>query len=547
MLSNLFSARIYRSALLLAMTTTIGFPNAYGAVKADELNDRVVDQAAVDMQDEADADLSALVRAHAGQKEEPEMLLRLSELRLEIADQMFRVAYGPGETALKKSYQSKLVSGEQSLSRLLRVYSKSEQFGRALFLRAKARKELGRNAESLKDFELFLSRFSGRREAAVAAMGVADLSMAKQNYARAIAVLAPLASKPNHALYPNALYKRAWAFHSQSKPLLAVKELRTLAAHFAKQEKTGTLSAGDRGLRETVFGDVPTIAYMAFASDGKAFPLSNVNGLFRAYDTNEGYRRMALRFMDHLRTSDREGDLRTWKAIVLKSDPARSENLPMLIATFEYDLERESFTDVVKTSNEMAQILVKNPTAENAVEARNLVVKAANALTKRVSDYKASPKASEAEKQLGLVLASFDRMAPQDLRRIALRWNLAETYFGLSRYESSAQTYRWVARNWISEVKTVPGTAISAQAADLKAIASRYEALKEAHVVPSELKASASALVLKDSTKIALVREWIQWIDENAANGGQALAGFGFEANRTLYSVGFQDEAMERM
>ncbi|MBC7386861.1 MAG: hypothetical protein H7301_11960, partial [Cryobacterium sp.] len=127
------------------------------------------------------------------------------------------------------------------------------------------------------------------------------------------------------------------------------------------------------------------------------------------------------------------------------------------------------------------------------------------------------------------------------------RWNLAETYFGLSRYESSAQTYRWVARNWVSEVKTVPGTAISAQAADLKAIASRYEALKEAHVVPSELKASASALVLKDSAKTALVREWIQWIDENASNGGQALAGFGFEANRTLYSAGFQDEAMERM
>src|SRR5690606_5431445 len=188
-------------ATLLALTTS--------AFASEEVKDRIVDEASVEMQNEADRDLSALVAKYRGTKREAEMLLRLAELRLEIADGLFRVAYGPTEGRLKTAYRKKLASGITPLSRILSAYPRSEGAPRALFLRGKALKELGKNAQALKDLEGFLAKYSSREEAPLAAIGIADLSIAKQDYRRVISVLKTVLAKPEHPLYPNALAKRA--------------------------------------------------------------------------------------------------------------------------------------------------------------------------------------------------------------------------------------------------------------------------------------------------------------------------------------------------
>lgn len=541
-----------KSALVASMAFAAAFHSlsvyAAPAANAQENKDRVVDQASVDVQDEADADLSFLVKKYAGTTREAGMLLRLSELRLEIAESMFRVSYAPGEKGLQAAYRAKLGSGVQALSRILSAYPKSAEYARALYLRGKAQKELGENAKSLKDLEAFLARFSSRSEAPVAALSVADLCIQKSNYKRAISVLAPVLKKTTHPLYPNAVQKRAWAFYASANPMAAVKELRTLAAHFSRLERAKQLSPSDQAVRDGVMSDVAAISYHAFSKSSSKFPLVQVNALMRSYDTDAGYRRMALAFMDQLRTADRENDLRTWKAIVLKSDPARSENLEMLIATFEYDLERESYADVTRTSNEMAAIIGKKFSVEGAEESRNLVLRAAGKLTKRISDYRSTAKASDAEKNLASVMTSFDRMSAEgDVRKLAMRWNLAETYFGLERYESAAQTYRWVVVSWIGDENAAIVKGVSKKTAALKAISSRYEALRTAGIVPTKLEVKASATLLANTVKVASVREWIQWIDQFAKEQNEVLEQFGFEANRTLYSIGAQDEAMQRM
>jgi TolA-binding protein len=544
MLSNKFYALIVLATMGASSLAPI---TAASASTSEETSDRVVDQASVDMQDEADQDLAVLVKRYKGTKQESEMLLRLAELRLEIADGMFRVAYGPGETGLKKAYLSKLTAGTEPLSRILSAYPKSEEYARALFLRGKAEKELGKSSAAMKDLEAFLSKYSSREESAVAAISIADLCLSSRKYARAVSVLAPLASQPNHTLYPNALSKRAWALQADGKPEAAAAELARLAKTFKSRESAKTLSAADQALHDSVLNDVPGIAYMAHLANPKKFTLTSANTLFRQFDTAEGYQSMAIRFADHLRTADMNDDLRAWKTIVLKSDPSR-KSLEMLIGILEYDLERSAYADVSKDASDVAEVLATNPENPEAEHARKLVVKAADKLTKRVTDYKKTAVSTEAEKNLASILTTFDRItSATDSRRFALRWNLAETYFGLEEYAQAAVNYRWIATHLTSAVK--PTGALSPKAARLQAIESRYQSLRLAGVIPSSLEVKPSIAVNKAASsqeKMAALREFIAWTVEAEQADGQALDHYSFEATRSLYQAGYQDEALAR-
>ncbi len=528
------------SAAVMALSLSAAF-----AQEGSELNDRVVDQASVEMQSEADGDLAALVSRYRGTAKEAEMLLRLAELRMEIAEGLFRVAYGPNEGGLKKAHLAKTKSALAPLTRILSVYAKSPGAPRALFLRAKAYKEIGQPKAALKDFEAFLARHGKRPEAGISAIAIADISLETRNYPRTISVLAGLAKQPNHPLYAHALAKRAWAYNVEEKSSAAVQTLYALAKHFSTQQAAGKLSASDQGLRTAVLADVAAIGYSSFRETRGKFSLVKVNELLRAFDTGEGYRAMAMNMSDRLRTSDLGAELRAWKGIVLKSEPARRENLPMLIGMYEYDLGREAYAEVVKTAVDISAIVAQAMDAEEAEDARKLVVKTADILIKRISDYRASPKANAAEKQLAILLPAFDRMAvAQDARKSALRWNLAETYFSLDRFASATRAYRGIV-----EAGKANGGANLVQQAALKAISSRYEDLRAEKVVPQNLKAQAKVVSLtKPSTReVAELREWMIWIDSYEREYSTQLEQFQFEAARALYAAGFQDEAMGRL
>jgi TolA-binding protein len=531
-------------ALTLASLSLFG-TLAHGAT-TEESKDRVVDQAAVDMQDEADQDLALLAKRYRGTAQEPVMLLRLAELRLEIADGMFRVAYGPDESGLKKAYLAKLNAGLAPLTRILMNYAKAEQAPRALYLRGKANKELGKTKPALKDLEAFIAANPKRDEAPVAAMSIADLSIANRNYPRAVSVLAPLASMPNHSLYLNALSKRAWALQADGHPDAAAAELSRLAASFRARQASKTATASDGALRDSVLNDVPGIAYMAHQQNAKKFTLVRVNELLRSFDTGEGYQSMAIKFADHLRTADLNDDLRAWKSIVLKADPSR-KSLEMLTGILEYDLERAAFADVVKDAADAAEVIAANPADPEAEHARKLVVKAADKLTKRITDYRKTTASTEAERNLTGLLTSFDRMTTAtDARRFALRWNLAETQFSLEQYAKAAAAYRWIAANWSDAVKG-PST-ISPKVARLQAIESQFQALRTAGVIPTSLEVKPAIAPSKDAAKMAALREFIAWTAESVKVDGASadLEHYSFEATRSLYQAGYQDEALTR-
>src|SRR5690606_22572958 len=84
----------------------------------------------------------------------------------------------------------------------------------------------------------------------------------------------------------------------------------------------------------------------------------------------------------------------------------------------------------------------------------------------------------------------------------------------------------------------------------LKAISSRYETLRAKKLIPEHLVATASiSKPLRNASKIALIREWLGWVDTYAheTNDSSQSIHYSFEGYRALYQAGFQDEALALM
>lgn len=546
-----------RIALAFALGSALAFASS-GSDSQDareEQTDRVVDRASADTQTEAETDLLVLTKKYAGTAREAELQLRLGELRMELSQTMFRVAYAPGQESLRRSYQNTLNRAIAPLSRVIDAFPRSAEYPRALFLRGKAYRLLSKNAPAAKDLEKFIAQFPKRPEAGLAAIGIADISIETKNFKRVISVLAPMVAKPSNPLYPNALQKRAWAFQVDGKPHLAISELKKLSTFFKNAEASGNLTQGLAVLRETVIGDAPSIAYLGYRAQPQAISLTGVNQLFRTFSTTDGYRQMAAQFADRLRAGDLSNDLMVWKQLVLKSDPATYENLAILVGVLEYDLERDSYAAATQDAADIANILKQNPQAPEADAARALMVKMAEKLTKRMTEYRKDAKSTEAERYLKKLFVSIDAVvAKNDFRRIAVRWNFAETLFSMERFDSAADVYHWIESNWNDDLQ-VPSSvakAVSARAAGIKAIETRYAALQKSGVIPKDLKAQAGISPKLKGHKLDDLREWIQWLEiaakrETGDQRGEDLNQFLFEANRSLYQAGYVDEAIERL
>lgn len=532
-----------RAILLATAFATVGY--AYGN---EEQTDRIVDQASVDTQSDAERDLARMAVKYQNTAKEAALLLSLSELRLEIADTLFRVKYGPGEGKMKAGYHATLARAVVSLSRLVNLGPKNEEYARALFLRGKAQRALKLSKPAAQDLEAFLARYPNREEASLAAIGIADIAIEQNRFDRAISVLAKIATQPSHPFFMHALQKRAWSYHVSGNSIRAAQELNLLAKHFA--QNASHLTSAQKAVFESSIADVAPIAYSAFRQDGAKFTLNDVNRLLRSFDQGEGYHRMAGQVAERLRAADLGSELTAWKGIVTSSDPTKTASLGILVGILEYNLEREAFAEAVTVARDIAPVVAKNPQAESVSEAKKLVLMLADRLTRRITDYKKSVKNPEAEKNLLALLPALDQILGQtDYRIYVIRWNLAETLFALDRFEASAQTYRWIQSNWNDSAKAsenVKTLSISKLQAAVKAIAARYESLRKAGVIPQKLEVAAAPKSRLNAGQLTSLREWISWIDELSTSSESQLPHFRFEANRALYQAGFADEAMSR-
>jgi hypothetical protein len=136
-----------------------------------------------------------------------------------------------------------------------------------------------------------------------------------------------------------------------------------------------------------------------------------------------------------------------------------------------------------------------------------------------------------------------------DSRIPGVHYNLAETLFAIRDYDGATVNYRWVVDhgNWKKpKSKDKQTVSVSVQDASLKAVASRYETLSKAGLLPKEITAVSLAKNSESQMPAQLV-EWLGWIDEHVRHSTENTDNFVFEANRALYHNNHIAEAIQRL
>jgi len=152
-------------------------------------------------------------------------------------------------------------------------------------------------------------------------------------------------------------------------------------------------------------------------------------------------------------------------------------------------------------------------------------------------------KKADGVETLGAALAAiydaFVQIVDEKDPRIAkVHYNLAETLFQIGSYDKAVENYRWIVDHgqWGEKGSTASGSNPVAEAS-LKAIASRYEVLRQQKLIPVELAARPLNTPEQKVQSPSLV-EWVRWIDFHASKTHANLENFYFESNRSLYSHG---------
>jgi TolA-binding protein len=578
-------AFILNLALLLSQnTTTLADEGvqvrALGPAGASrEQHDRDVDQAALAAQDSSLNRLIVLLKKYTGNpRQEPILLSKLAELQQQKASILFRIAHG---AASKKGgkldlthYNKSLQQTISTLNLLIGRYPNYADIAIAYFMRGKSYEEMENKAAATKDYLYLVKNFPEAEQTSPAYMSLAEFAIEANNHQLAITYLKELEKRPEDAHYPFALYKLAWSYYNLKDIPHALSYAEKQIAYYnakfpdSAKEKTGdSLANSDFALKENTLLDMPLFYFEGVEEKDDRYKTSAALDYFRKIEKGPLLGKMSYRFAKLIRSRNMEKELVAWKNQFLDEEATRPESLDMIIITYEYQQNQRNFTALVDTAKDLLTLykkigreaLLKH---EQLPKAQKMILDTAENLQTVIVKNKQTEKARELSVTLAALYDTFTQVVVESDPRIPqVHYNLAETLFTIENYEGATFHYRWVVDHWKSINKTVAkGLADS----HIKAIAARYEVLRQKKMIPTEVKATALA---KEGSKHGqldpMLTTWIEWIDQlgdqlasehKKLKKGEAESeqyktwdNFNFEANRAMYVSGDQRQAVERL
>ncbi len=516
--------------------------SAAASAKDAELVDRDVDEAALSAQARAAQELGSLLKKYRGTPQEPVFLAKLADIQQQSAAMEFRVAHGKAKRTRRpvdlRAYKQLMGKSVPALSELIAKYPGYEEIAHICFQRGKAYEEMGDKAKSQRDYLHLIETWPGAPESVPARLSLADFAFDAGRYAAAIAYLRPLEGMKNDSHYPIALYKMAWAYYDlhDIPDALAISE--RLVGHY----RTKQGARADRALLDNILHDVPVFYFGGFQLHKDEYPTPKALAFFRKLDIDSELGRMLTAYATLLRAHGYEQELGIWKDTLLAQEPRRPETLDVLMTTYEYQLHKRRYPDLVRSAQDIVAYYKKNGRNEYSAKAESMLLETAAALQKLMLENGSSEVLAQ---WLAPIYSAFTQIVGEsDPRLRSIHANLGETLFAIKDYEGAAKSYRWIVEHYRFSETKVGG--ISVSEASLKSISSRYEYLRTRNLIPGELK--ARALPKSDADKIdPLVAEWVEWVDAHARRSAGAIDNFRFEANRCLYAQGKVNEATDRM
>lgn len=577
--------QIILTAAMLTLFPQLTFSGTNVNPVSLEVQARRVDRVALQSQDAAASRLKVLIRKYQGTAQEGVLLMRLAQIYQEGAGIEFRISYGRTQGKLPEAplsaktvqaiakgsksspalsaalqphlikYRNRLSDSISTINSLLTRFPRYPLVDEALFIRAKAKEELGEKESAKADYLSLTSNYKDSKHLLAAYMALADIAIEKNSHAEAIAYLNPVESHPESAFFSFALYKLAWShFNLRNIPKALSYLERHVRLYLNKLDQAGPgsqLSSSDLALRENSLLDVAAFYFDGYELNLPNFTLSGALGYFKKLQPGNYLGRMNLRFAKLLRSRLREADLVSWKNELIQKEPLQPETMDVVLTLFDHLWDQNRLAEISSACQDIENLYRFN-SRQNALLQSDSYLAARNALTARAEKLqtailKAGPQVANQVPMnvLRALYSTYIHIVPESDPRILLaHYNLAETLFKTADFSSATSHYRWILQHWNSKIQ------FTRPEIELKAIASRYETLHAQNKIPTKITPVRPDLLLWAEFKGKVpsdILEWIDWIDSYSGKSDETLANFEFEANRTLYQLGGVRSSLERL
>lgn len=521
-----------------------------------EQYERDVDEVALHAQENAIARLINLLKKYRGKRQEPTLLAKLGELQQQNASILFRIAHGDSHRKKKGQldltrFNKTMNQAISTVSTLIAKYPNYEEIDKAYYLRGKGHEELGDKVKAAKDYLHLVKNFPEAEQAASAYMALAEFSIEANDHSKAITYLREVEKKPESPHYPFALYKLAWSHYNLKNVPTALSYAERQISYYSTPGSKSDSTTSDNALRENTLQDVTIFYFEGFEEKSPQYSLANALPYFKKLESGPTLGKMLVRFAKLLRSHDHESALTAWKDTVLESESGRPESVDVAIVAYEYQLNKRHYAQLVETAHDIQKLYPKYKGTESFARAQKLVLDAAEGLQASIIKQKDASDVQSYSATLASLYDIFTKIVEETDERIPrVHYNLAETLFAIKDYSGATQHYRWIVERGRNQAPTKKGAPDPVADAALKAIASRYEVLKQKQLLPREI-AARSLIKSSSETLDPLVKEWVAWVDTyRASASGQALIdsdNFHFETNRALYAKGHVTEAVDRL
>lgn len=517
----------------------------------NEQYERDVDEVALSSQDKAIASLATLLKKYRSTSQEPTLLSKLADLQQQNAAILFRIAHGLKKKTDLTRFTKAMKQSIETLDTLIKKYPGYQDVPHAYYTRGKGYEELGNKTLAAKDYIHLTTHFPDAEEAPSAFMALAEFAIEAGDHRRAITYLKEVEKKPEDPRFPFALYKLAWSYYNLKDVPLALSYAERQITYYNNRKTStdqGQNATSDSALKENTLSDLAVFYFEGYEQTLPDYQLANALPYFKKIESGPMLGKILLRFAKLLRSHSHESDLVRWKDQVLVSESDRPESLETLLITYEFQVNKRRYPQLAESSQDIFNLYQKGKRYEAFSKAQKLLLDTAEGLQLLIVKNKDTQEVHALSVTLATIYDVFTKIVDEKDPRIPqVHYNLAETLFTIKDYSGATGHYRWVVdhESW-SEEK--PKHGINIAEVSLKAIASRYEVLRQKQLIPTEVVAKPFSSKHDEPPLDSLLAQWIEWIDTHAKHDrSQDADNFIFEANRSLYSHGHYAKAVRRL
>ncbi len=524
-------------------------PQSHG--KASDHPSALTDLAALSIQDKGIKKLKSLLGQYRGTRQEPDLLMRLSDLYLERSGISFRISEGTSITARSPLYTQSLKEASHSLSELINKYPQYPQIAHAIFKRGKAYKEMGLIESSKKDYLELRQNHSDFEFLDSALMDLADYNQDANQHAEALIYLAQIEKLTGSDYHAIALHKSAWSYFNLNQFEPAIQLLKKEIEFYSTPlKKNNQNQVAETAFVETAFHDLALFHFEAINKKSGVTSVEKALELFKSLDPKGlYYGKTVLNFAKLLKAYTLSADLEKLNSKLIKNDHDLPETVDIALLVYQFHFERREWNEIMpliydlrSIKSEKTNAKIEQTLTNSLAELHKLVLK--NKL--------ATERGTLLRPLVMLTETTSELLHPNHPTALLAQYSLAETFFELGEYHDATERYQKLMTP--ENLATLSSRNLSEATLTLRMLSSRYQELKKQDLIPDHLKVQKMGSPVNPASQdqVRDMAQWIQWVTVSDAlkpslEEKNSFNTFKLEADKLTYLYFNRETAVKNM